>query len=110
MRTTIYLATARGLPVITGADESWYGAVCLEGKQIQCVAADLKRKGVVYCGTFGDGMFRSDDGGVTWKASCGFTKPNVTALTPVQFTRGRSRARYFDPTIVAKPGMNGPHC
>ena len=80
MRTTIYLATARGLPVITGADESWYGAVCLEGKQIQCVAADLKRKGVVYCGTFGDGMFRSDDGGVTWKASCGFTKPNVTAL------------------------------
>ncbi len=80
MRTTIYLATARGLTVITGSEGNWRGAIRLEGKQIQCVAADLNRKGVVYCGTFGDGMFRSDDGGVTWKAPNVFTNPNVMAL------------------------------
>jgi photosystem II stability/assembly factor-like uncharacterized protein len=80
MRTTIYLATARGLSVITGADGNWRGAVQLKGKQIQCVAADFNRKGVVYCGTFGDGVFRSDDGGATWKASHGVTKPKVMTL------------------------------
>ena len=29
MRTTIYLATACGLAVIQGCDESWVGEVCL---------------------------------------------------------------------------------
>jgi hypothetical protein len=62
MRTTIYLATACGLAVIQGGDESWVGEVSLNDKQIQCVAADRTRKGIVYCGTFGYGMFRSGDG------------------------------------------------
>jgi hypothetical protein len=61
MKTTIYLATASGLAVIQGCDETWAGEVCLSGKQIQCVAADRTRKGVVYCGTFGNGMLRSGD-------------------------------------------------
>jgi hypothetical protein len=63
MRTTIYLATACGLAVIRGRDESWVGEVCLKDKQIQCVAADRTRKGIVYCGTLGNGMFRSCDRG-----------------------------------------------
>jgi hypothetical protein len=33
MRTTIYLATACGLAVIQGCDESWVGEVCLNGKR-----------------------------------------------------------------------------
>src|SRR6202021_2385255 len=66
MRTTIYLATARGLAVIQGCDESWVGEVCLNDKQIQCVAADRTRKSIVYCGTFGNGMLRSTDRGATW--------------------------------------------
>ncbi len=80
MRTTIYLPTARGLSVIAGSDGSWHGTVRLEGKQIRCVAATSNRNKVVYCGTFGDGMFRSDDGGVIWSAISGFTHSNVTAL------------------------------
>ena len=79
METTIYLATARGLSVMTGSNGSWGGAVCLEGKQVQCVTADSNR-GTVYCGTFGDGMFRSEDGGVTWKALRGFSNSKVMAL------------------------------
>lgn len=80
MRTTIYLATARGLMVITGSCENWSGEVHLEGKQTQCVTADPRRKGIVYCGTFGNGMFISEDGGTTWKELNGFTEPNVMAL------------------------------
>src|SRR3984957_2244423 len=84
MRTTIYLATAGGLAVIEGCNESWTGEVCLNDKQIQCVAADRTRKGVVYCGTFGNGMFKSGDGGATWHAMQNFNEPNVMALASSQ--------------------------
>jgi photosystem II stability/assembly factor-like uncharacterized protein len=84
MRTKIYLATACGLAVIQGRDESWVGEVCLNGKQIQCVAADRTREGFVYCGTFGNGMFRSGDAGATWNALQHFTEPNVMALASSQ--------------------------
>ena len=80
MRTTLYLATARGLTVVTGAGENWRGDVRLEGFQIQCVAVDPDQNGVVYCGTFGHGMYRSEDGGRTWSDLSGLKEPNVTAL------------------------------
>ena len=80
MRTMIYLATARGLTVITGAAENWRGKVCLDDKQVQCVAADPNRTHIVYCGTLGDGLFRSDDRGTTWQPSPCFTQSKVTAL------------------------------
>lgn len=58
MRTTLYLATARGLTVVTGAGEDWRGDVCLDEMQIQCVAVDPDRNGIAYCGTFGNGMVK----------------------------------------------------
>jgi photosystem II stability/assembly factor-like uncharacterized protein len=84
MRATIYLATACGVAVIQGCDESWVGEVCLNDKLIQCVAADRTRKGVVYCGTFGNGMLRSSDRGATWHPLQNFTGPNVMALASSQ--------------------------
>jgi photosystem II stability/assembly factor-like uncharacterized protein len=80
MRTTLYLATARGLTIVTGAEENWQGKVCLDAFQIQCVAVDPNRNGVAYCGTFGHGMFRSEDSGATWSALSGLKEPNVMAL------------------------------
>jgi ligand-binding sensor domain-containing protein len=80
MDTTIYLATGRGLTVIAGSDGKWRGKVCLEDKQVQCVVADSNIRGFVYCGTFGDGLFISENGGATWKKSASFTEPKVTAL------------------------------
>jgi photosystem II stability/assembly factor-like uncharacterized protein len=80
MRTTLYLATARGLMVVRGAGENWRGEVCLEEFQIQCVAVDPSRNGVVYCGTFGRGIFRSEDGGRKRSALSGLKEPNVMAL------------------------------
>jgi hypothetical protein len=84
MRTTIYLGTADGLAVIQGCSEGWFGKVCLNDKQIQCITADRTRKGIVYCGTFGDGMFRSGDGGAAWDALRNFSEPNVMALASSQ--------------------------
>jgi photosystem II stability/assembly factor-like uncharacterized protein len=80
MRTTLYLGTARGLTVVTGAGKNWRGEVCLGEFQIQCVAVDPDRNRGAYCGTFGNGMFRSEDGGRAWSALSGFKEPNVMAL------------------------------
>ena len=83
MRTTLYLATARGLTVVTRAGENWRGEVCLDEMQIQCVAVDPDRNGIAYCGTFGNGMFRTTDGGRTWSALSSFKEPNVMALASI---------------------------
>jgi hypothetical protein len=104
MKTTIYLATARGLRVIAGSDGNWRGAVRLEDKQIQRVAADFNRNGAVYCGTFGDGIFRSDNGGAAWKACSGFTNPKVTALS----TSGASVVYAgTEPSMIFRSGDGG---
>lgn len=79
MRTTLYLATARGLTIVTGTEADWQGTVCLDEFQIQCIAV-YPRNGIVYCGTFGHGMFRSQDCGDTWSALSGLKEPNVMAL------------------------------
>ena len=79
MTTTIYLATGRGLAVITGSNGNWRGSIRLAGKLVQCVVADTDREGDVYCGTFGDGLFKSQDKGLTWNKS-GLATPNVMAL------------------------------
>jgi hypothetical protein len=94
MRTTIYLATACGLAVIQGRDESWVREVCLNDKQIQCVAADRTRKGFVYCGTFGNGMFRSGDWGERLGTHCrvslSLTLWRLHRLNLASFTRERN--------------------
>jgi hypothetical protein len=113
MRTTIYLATAGGLAVIQGCDESWVGEVCLNDKQIQCVAADRTRKGVVYCGTFGNGMLRSSDRGATWHPLQNFTAPNVTALASSQsgaLYAGTELSAMYRSEDGANPGVNWRRC
>ncbi len=84
MRTTIYSATACGVAVIKSAGESWVGEISLNDRQIQCVAADRTRRGVAYCGTFGNGMFRSGDGGATWHGLRNLTEPKIMALASSQ--------------------------
>jgi hypothetical protein len=80
MRTIFYLATAGGLAIVTGADGTWQGKVCLDELQLQCIAVDPNRNRLVYCGTLGHGMFRSEDSGATWSALRGLKEPNVMAL------------------------------
>ena len=80
MKTTILLATPSGLAVIAGDGSDWRGETLLAGKQVQCVAVDRRQRGVAYCGTLGNAMFKSDDAGATWKPCPGLAEPNITAL------------------------------
>ena len=64
--TRLYLATGDGLTILTERGDGWRAEVRLDGLPTQCVAADPGRPQLVYCGTFGQGLWRSGDGGDTW--------------------------------------------
>jgi hypothetical protein len=80
MKTKMYLATAHGLNVIEGSNRKWRGEVRLQGQQVQCVVVDSSLKERVYCGTFGNGVYRSDDAGASWRPCKGLPDQNVMAL------------------------------
>ena len=80
MNTKIYLATAHGLNVIEGSNGRWRGEVRLQDQRVQCVAVDSGLKERVYCGTFGNGVYRSDNAGASWRPCKGLPNQNVMAL------------------------------
>ncbi len=46
---------------------SWSVTQALESEDVRCLAADPSQPGVVYAGTQGNGVLRSDDGGSSWR-------------------------------------------
>ena len=91
--TTLYIAMQDRMVVVSGDGGSWRAEGALEnpGTQLQCVAADPAHPERVYCGTFGKGLWISDDGGVSWRAiSDTLAAPYITsvAVSPTQATGG----------------------
>jgi photosystem II stability/assembly factor-like uncharacterized protein len=84
MKTTIYLATAEGLVVITNAGEGWQAKRCLEGMQLQSVAVAHSPSPVIHCGSFGQGVLSSKDRGETWAQSPSLSTTRVTALATTE--------------------------
>ena len=84
MKTTIYLATADGLVVITNAGEGWQAKRCLEGTQLQSVAVANSPSPAIHCGSFGQGVLSSKDGGETWAQSPSLLTARITALTAAE--------------------------
>lgn len=65
---TVYLATtAPGLARAEARAGSWDVETLLPGADVRCLAADPSRPGVVWAGTQGDGVLRSEDAGRTWQ-------------------------------------------
>lgn len=59
----------------------WQAEERLQGRRITCVAADAADPGRVLCGTFGEGLWRSTDGGETWeRVGEGVVGEQVTAV------------------------------
>jgi photosystem II stability/assembly factor-like uncharacterized protein len=67
--TTIYLALDDGLLILRGDGGGWNAEHRLEGVAPRCLAADPAHPERVWCGTDTAGLWRSDDGGVEWRAT-----------------------------------------
>jgi hypothetical protein len=62
--TKLLAATGRGVALLRGEDGAWESRqTAIEGAQ--CLAADRE---AVYCGSRGAGLWKSEDGGETWRA------------------------------------------
>ncbi|PTY02351.1 hypothetical protein DB346_09590 [Verrucomicrobia bacterium LW23] len=101
---TVYAATENGLCKSTNAGEEWTilpqtGRKELritgeKGKSIRCVAVDPTDSNTVYAGSPGGKLFKSTDGGLTWKVSYEKdTGGEVSKLGRVQF--GKVNGAYF---------------
>jgi hypothetical protein len=65
--TTIYVATGDALAVIGRSGAGWRASLALVGQHTYCLAADPRSPERLYCGTFGQGLWRSVDAGATWR-------------------------------------------
>lgn len=79
--TSIYMARSDALLVLRAEHGGWRAERQLEGLAAQCLAADPVRPECVYCGTFGNGLWRSDNAGATWRpVGEGIRSPQLMAL------------------------------
>jgi photosystem II stability/assembly factor-like uncharacterized protein len=77
---TFLAATVQGLACARStSDGAWEVQTVLEEQDVRCLAADPLRAGVVYAGTQGNGVWRSDDAGRTWR-SAGLRGQTIKAL------------------------------
>lgn len=63
----MYLAMERELVVASKRDGGWQASTRLEGTRPVCLAADPGRPEVLYCGTYGRGLYKSEDAGSSWR-------------------------------------------
>ncbi len=79
--TNIYVAMPSGLLVLRGQHPHWQASWQLDGLPAQCLAVDPLRPAQLYCGTFGEGLWVSEDGGSSWRpAGEGIRSPQLMAL------------------------------
>ena len=64
--TTIIAAMQDSLITLECSKTGWRTQESLKGTSPQCLAFDPRNSNRAYCGTFGDGLWKTDDGGQTW--------------------------------------------
>ena len=70
---------------------------CLKGTDPQIVEFDFKNPSRAYCGTFGDGLWKTDDSGQTWKriGNGAISSQNVTSVSVSLLARENSFSRVY---------------
>jgi photosystem II stability/assembly factor-like uncharacterized protein len=70
---------------------------CLKGTDPQIIAFDPKRPSRAYCGTFGDGLLKTDDSGQTWNriGKDAISSQNITSASVSHLTRENSFNRVY---------------
>src|SRR5215469_2518019 len=78
--STFLATTGHGLAHAThGPNDEWSVEFLLSEQDVRCLATDPLNPHVLYAGTQGNGVLRSDDGGKTWR-SVGLAGQIVKAL------------------------------
>ena len=66
MTTKIFVAMQDSFLILESSEANWKTHECLKGTHPQCIAFDPSKPNRAYCGTFGNGLWKTDNGGETW--------------------------------------------
>jgi hypothetical protein len=79
--TKLYLAMSEAVAIVSRRNSEWTADVQLVGSQPQCLAVDRRHPRRVYCGSFEQGLWRSDDAGASWeRTGANIEHPFVNAV------------------------------
>src|SRR5438067_1712314 len=87
----LFVTTEDHIFVVEQSGKEWRVRAKLQELSPECIAADPSRPARLYCGTFGHGLWLTDDFGTTWKQSGkGVINPQVTsvAVSPTEKKEG----------------------
>ncbi len=109
--TRIFVAMPDTLLVFKSANGGWQVDRQLEGLPAQCVAVDPLRPERVFCGTFGKGLWRSDDAGASWHSvGRGISRPQIMAVAVSKVERAGEYGVVYagtEPTVLYRSEDGG---
>src|SRR5215468_5825252 len=100
--TSIIAAMQDSLLLIESSKTGWITHESLKGCHPQSVSFDHRNSNRVYCGTLGDGLWKSDDAGQSWDK---IAKDSIssTSVTSVSLSRVEQENRVYvgtEPTAL----------
>jgi hypothetical protein len=66
MATKIFIAMQDSFLILESSESNWKTRTSLKGSHPQCIAFDSSNPNRAYCGTYGEGLWKTDDGGESW--------------------------------------------
>lgn len=88
--TKLYIALEQALAIVDQNGAAWKAGIQLAGHHAQCVAVDPLRPEYVYCGSFGEGLWRSRDTGASWEqVGEGVIQRQVMSVAVSETERGK---------------------
>ena len=88
--TTILAALENSLLVIDSTKDGWTTCEHLKGYSIQTIAFDPQNRSRAYCGTWDNGLWKTDDNGQTWdKVPIEFPGFNIVSLSVSSIESGK---------------------
>ncbi len=115
MSVKTFLATiGQGLARATcGTSKAWSVEFLIPDRDVRCLAADLLNPDLVYAGTQGTGVLRSNDAGKTWQPN-GLPRQTITAWLSAAPSLARTTLERNPPCssyreTMAQVGQNLPH-
>jgi photosystem II stability/assembly factor-like uncharacterized protein len=77
--SALFAATGDSLARITERGDAWEVPLSLPGSGMQCLALDPRHAGTLYGGSRGQGVWKSSDGGASWR-KLEFPQPDVFSV------------------------------
>jgi hypothetical protein len=112
--TKLYFAIDEALVVLTTEGDHGRCDFHLKGSNIGCVTVDPLRPQLVYCGTLGSGLWRSDSAGKSWRpAEKGIRHSKVQSVTVTRSERVNDRGVVYagtEPSAIFRSEDGGETC